>query len=150
MYLQQLKNIMVLRRLNKADISRMAGVSRAAVTKWFGSEKGVCNVETFTLMKLAAALKLSPEYFLKECEDLQSFETLFLWDHLYSSMEEFIVTLTRDRLSSIARLVQVMGFHSAVKIIGQRAVDLFPKYKQFIKPARQRELEILWPLYRTH
>lgn len=147
MYLQQLKNIIISRRLRKADISKMAGVSRAAITKWFSVKSGVCNVETATLMRLASALEISPEYFLKKSGDLSQLETLFLWDHLYPSMEEFLLAVTRDRLPAVARLVQVLGFHSAVEIIGQKAIKLFTKYKKFMKPARQHELEIIWPLY---
>lgn len=147
MYLQQVKNIMTAKGVRRADIAKMAGVSRAAVSKWFKSPEGEANVETRTLIKLAESLKIPPEYFLKKSEDISSFETKFLWDHIYPSMEEFVLALTRNHLPAIARLVQVLGFHSAEKICGISVLKLFPKYKKFIKPARLKELEILWPLY---
>lgn len=149
MYLQVLKNISFKRRLSRADLSRLAGVSRAAVTQWFkkGEKTGWVNVESKTLLQLAQALQINPSQFLEERVPLANFETRFLWDRLYPSMESFVQALNHRRLPAIARLVQEVGFHDSKKILGQIIVKKFDQYKKFIKPIRRKELEILWPLY---
>lgn len=149
MYLQILKNTIVSRNLTKADIARLAGVSRAAVSKWFHSEPGLINVESKTLLSLAKGLQISPEIFLRECLDLKPFGTRFLWDHLYPSMEKFVQALVQNRLPALARLVQVLGFKEAQAVVGKKAVAWFGKYKKYIKPLRRKQLEVLWPLYQS-
>lgn len=149
MYLQALKNIMVSKGLNRADVARLAGVSRAAVSKWFrqGEKTGVVNVETKTIIELARTLKLPPDIFLKELENLSAYETEFLWDRLYPDMEHFLKAVAEGRLPALARLVQVLGFHQAGAVAGKKVIRLFHKYKKHIHPTRRRALEVIWSLY---
>jgi len=138
---------MISKHLKKADIAERAGVSRAAVTKWFQSEGGMVNVESQTLLQLARGLNVTPEIFLKPTPDLSSLQTRFLWDHLYPDMESFIQALLQNRMEAIARCVQVLEFREAVALLGKKTIRCFDQYKKFIKPARRKELEILCPLY---
>jgi len=151
MYFQQLKNLLYKNSLTKSDLARLAGVTRAAVTRWFydGADDGFINLESETIKKIAEGLQISPEVLMTVSEDLSGYQTWYLWDHLYPNMEAFVLALTQLRLPAIARLVQVKGFYQALQVIGKKAVTLFPKYKQLIKPARRKELEILWPFYTT-
>jgi len=149
MYLQALKNMMISKGLNRADVAKLAGVSRAAVSKWFrqGEETGVVNVETKTIFELAGALKLPPDLFLKKRENLSAYETEFLWDRLYPDMEHFLKAVAEGRLPALARLVQVLGFHQAKIVAGKKSVTLFDKYKKYIHPTRRHALEAVWQLY---
>jgi transcriptional regulator with XRE-family HTH domain len=147
MYLQALTKYMLSKHLRRADVARIAGVTRAAVTRWFATAGNTCNVETHTLLRLAHGLGIDPAALLREEPDLSPMATRFLWDRLYPNMETFVEALARRRLPAIARLVQVVGFHDAMPVVGRRAVALFPHYKRWIKPARRRQLEMLWPFY---
>lgn len=151
MNIQVLNNIINSKKWSRADLARMAHVSRAAVTKWFhqGEKSGWANVETNTLFQLAASLKIQPGLLLTKPVDWASIQTRFLWDRLYPDMESFLLALERERPQALARLVQVLGFREARQIIGKKAVVQFEKYKKQIKPARRNELEILWPLYNS-
>lgn|SRR3989338_3825878 len=149
MYLQVLKNISINRSLRKADIADLAGVSRAAVTKWFlqeGTDRAV-NVESRTLTRLASGLGVPVERLLKPLPDLSPYRTEFLWDGLYPSMDQFVRALIQGRLPALARLIQEIGFARARRVIGKRAISQFSRYKKFIKPVRRGQLEVLWPLY---
>lgn len=147
MYIQTLKNLIVARHLSHADTARMARVSRATVCKWFHSPAGLINVEIKSLIKLAQGLRIEPQELLVKNTDISHMSTLFLWDRLYPSMEEFALAIALGQLPALARLVQVVGLNSAGKILGCKALKLFPRYKKYIKPVRRRQLEILWPLY---
>lgn len=151
MYFQVLKNILHYKSFKQTDLASLAGVSRAAVSKWFqeGEKKNFINVETKTLLHLASRLGISPDLFLQKRENLSIFKTLFLWDFLYPDMETFIVALSQNRLSALARLVQALGFRQARFVVGAKAVKLFPRYSRYLKPARRKQLEILWPLYQN-
>ena len=147
MYLQALKSFMSVNNLRAADIAKLAKISRAAVSKWFHQPSDWVNVESSTLMRLALSLNITPDLFLKKTPDLSPWQTRFLWDRLYTSMEKFVRALRGGEPPALARLVQVTGFFCARHILGKKIVRDFPKYKQFIKPIRRRHLEILWPLY---
>lgn len=147
MYLQRLKIIMAARRLKAADIAKLSNVSRACVCKWFKTKDGVCNIETRTLLNLAKNLKVSPEELLKNSNELSQLSTRFLWDSLFPNMETFVTALSQDNLIAMARLVQVLGIHDSIKVSGNHILKLFSRYKKYIKPVRQSELEILWKLY---
>lgn len=149
MYLQELKNFIFYKRLRKSDVARLAGVSRAAVTKWFREVRpdGTVNVESQTLFHLATGLGIPVERLVKPTPDLAPFQPQFLWDSLYPSMEHFIQALIQGRLPAIGRLVQEVGIGNARRIIGGKAISLFPQYKKFIKPIRRKQLETLWSLY---
>lgn len=138
------------KELSRADLARIAEVSRAAVTRWFreGEKTGWVNVETRTLLKLAKGLGISPHEFLNERMNLKQFETRFLWDRLYPDMESFVKALIQHRAPAMARLVQVLGFRDAKQVAGTSIITLFERYKKFIIPARRRQLEKLWLLYK--
>lgn len=149
MYLQQLKNLMVSRDLNQTAIAAMAGVTRASVSKWFkDATTDWVNVETRTVIQLAHSLKLSPAHFLTPNENLEKYQTRYLWDSLYPNMELFLKAVRKKKPVALARLVQVAGFRSAISIIGKSIVKNFKGYAKFIHPVRRRELELLWPLYK--
>ncbi|MBI2067560.1 MAG: helix-turn-helix transcriptional regulator [Deltaproteobacteria bacterium] len=137
------------KNLSRADVARLAGLSPAAVTKWFRevNPEGRVNVESRTLFRLASSLGIPAENLLKPTANLAPYQTEFLWDRLYPSMEDFIFALIQDRPSAIARLVQQVGFYEASKIIGKKAISLFDRYRRFIHPVRRKQLEVLWPLY---
>lgn len=149
MYFQYIKNYIKLKSWNKARLAKAAGVSRAAVTRWFhaGETSGWVNVETGTLKKLAASLGVTPDRFLQPCPPLKPYHTLFLWDVLYPDMESFAKAITENRVPALARLTQVLGFHSARQAAGKKVIALFPRYKNHIKPARRKQLETVWELY---
>lgn len=140
---------MISKGLNRADVAKLAGVSRAAVSKWFrqGEETGIVNVETKTIFEMAASLNIEPDIFLKHRENLSAYETEFLWDRLYPDMEHFLKAVTEGRMPALARLVQVLGFHQAGAVAGRKIIGLFNRYKRYIDPVRRRALEAVWQLY---
>jgi len=140
---------MAIKGYRRADLSRLAGVSKAAVCKWFKSADGICNMEVRTLLTLAKNLGVEPRELMDRPEDISYLEPHFLWDRSYPSMESFVGALSLKQLPAIARLIQMTGFHEAAHVIGKPAIDLFPRYKKYIKPARRRALEVIWPLYRS-
>lgn len=152
MYLQALKKIMKERGLRKADVARLAGVSRACVTRWFrlaAKQKGWVNVESGTFRRLQRALNISPDFLLASPINPASFQTRFLWDRLYPNMEAFVKGVQNQQEPALSRLVEVLGFHEASAIAGEAVLKKFPQYKRRIKPIRRKELESLWPLYHS-
>ena len=138
---------MVSKRLKAAGVARLAGVSRAAVSRWFHDPSEWVNVESLTLKRLALSLNLEPAFFLRKSPDLTPLQTQFLWDALYPDMDRFVRAINAHEPPALARLVQVLGFHQASRIAGQTLINKFHDYKHFIKPVRRRHLELLWPLY---
>jgi len=104
-------------------------------------------VETKTLIHLAKELGISPDYLLRPREDLSKWQIPFLWDKLYPTMESFVAAIGQKQPTALARLLQVLGFHDAIYIVGPSIVTEFHHYKKYIKPARRKQLENLWPLY---
>ena len=149
MNIQILNNLKNVHRLSQADLARMARVSRAAVCKWFHHREktGWANVETNTLLKLAKSLHVDPGLFLSPPILWDETQARFLWDALYPDMESFVSAINQARPQALARLVQVLGFHESLLIAGKKTVTLFEKYKKYLKPARRKELETLWPIY---
>lgn len=149
MYIQQLKNIMIDKNLSQSDVARLAQVSGAAVSKWFkhAIDRDWINVETGTVIRLAQGLKISPEQLLKPTPRLERWQSQFLWDRLYPTMEAFAQALLVRQLPAVARLTQVLGLRNAARLMGKWAIRKFPDYKRYIKPARRKELELLWSLY---
>ena len=147
MYLQLLKILKIINNLNNSKLAQAAGLSRAAVTKWFQSDKDKINMQTAHLFKMAENLNIPAQILLTPLADLTPFQTRFLWDSLYPDMESFLVAILEKRSPALARLVQVLGFHDAQKIAGKAIITGFLKYKKHLKPARKKQLEILWPLY---
>lgn len=151
MYLQHLKNIVNLKNLSQSDLARLAHLSRATVTKWFrqGEKKGWANTEMVSVIRLAQSLNLPSSLFLEKRSLLSTHQTNFLWDALYPDMESFVKALLEFRLPALARLTQVLGFYEASQLLGKKVILRFNDYKKFIKPARRKQLEILWPLYNS-
>ena len=148
MYLQILKNIIENRSLNKAEIAHLAGVSKAAVTKWFeqGKQSDFVNVETKSLLQLAKGLNVDVKLFLSERGRLQPYQTSFLWDLLYPNMENFLKAVVQKKLLALARMVEVLGLHDAQYVAGDSVIKKFSDYKKFIKPVRREQLEVLWQI----
>ena len=149
MYWQRVKTLMVARGLRPASLARLAGVSRAAVTKWSreGKKTGWVNAEVNTLRRLARGLGITPDVLLQECDHLSAWKTSFLWDRLYPDMEHFLVAVARGELPALARLVDILGFSQAEKVAGRKILTTFLRYKRFLRPPRREALEKLWPLY---
>lgn len=149
MYCQNLKYISGLKGIKPADLARLAGVSRAAVSRWFreGNRTGFMNMETKTLSRLSQSLNLAPGVFFEKLPDLEPESTLFLWDSLYSDMAAFVCALIKGEIQAVARLVQVLGLHESKMILGKKIVHDFSKYKKYLHPARARQLEAIWHLY---
>lgn len=91
MYLQALKNVMKARGLKKADVARLAGVSRAAVTRWFrlaAKQKGWVNVESRTLSQLTDVCGIESGLLLeKQRISYPKQSTSFLWEYPLSFNE---------------------------------------------------------------
>jgi len=147
--LQILKNLIIKNQYTQKELATLVGVTPAAVTRWFQrAVEGWVNVESQTLKKLAEVFKVSPDFLMQEREDLRHFQNRYLWDALYASMEDFLQALREQRPPALARLVQVSGLRDSMVLLGKRVIlNRFPFYKQFIHPARRRQLEVLWPLY---
>lgn len=152
--LQTLITISKLRNKNQADLARLAGVSRQAVSLWFAEKDAQeINLRSSHLKKLADGLRVSVDTLLQPLPVLadqkltHSLETRLLWDHLYGSLADFSVGIVRGETPALARLVQVFGLFSAAKIAGNHLVwDCFPQYKLHIRPIRREQLERLWRL----
>lgn len=137
---------MVSRNIQRAQLARRCGVSRAAVSKWLAAKGDFVNVETQTARAIAQVLGVPLPSLFEPIGVLAPLETSFLWDHLYPSMEEFLIAVTRGTPVAMARFVQVMGFFKAEAVFGKKIVTAFPIYKLYIKPARRKSLETIWPL----
>lgn len=150
MYFLNLKYLLAAIQLKPADLARSAEVSRAAVSRWFreGERTSFVNVETRTLLTLAQNLGVKPEFFFIKLPDLDDETVLFLWDYLYPDMGTFISALLRHNPPALARLVQVLGLHEAQAILGKTVIRDFSSYKKYLHPARARQLEAIWHLYR--
>jgi transcriptional regulator with XRE-family HTH domain len=146
MYLQHIINIMNFRRLSGAQLAQRCHLSRAAVSKWFASPDDFINVETQTARTVAQVLDIPLPRLFEPIQRLSQFETSFLWDRLYPSMETFVMAVMREDPVAMARFVQVLGLFKAEAVLGKKIVAAFPNYKHHIKPARRKGLEILWPL----
>lgn len=150
MYCQNLKYISSLKGLKPADLARKAGVSRAAVSRWFreGEKTGFVNAETKTLCYLSQNINVPPQFFFEDMPDLKPESTLFLWDHLYPDMTAFVCALIKGDREAVARLVQVLGLYESEMILGKKIILDFQAYRKYLHPARVRQLEAVWHLYR--
>lgn len=151
MYCRNLKYISSFNGLRPSDLARLAGVSRAAVSRWFceGAKTGFVNVETRTLLRLSQNLCMPPEFFFADLPDLEAELALFLWDHLYPDMTAFVSALVKGEMQALARLVQVLGFHESKNIFGEKIIRNFPKYKKYLHPVRCKQFEAIWDCYKS-
>ncbi len=168
MFLSRLDTIMRVRKLRQADIARMAGVSRQAVSLWFRQadrsesprQEGECDLQdrkplripAITAEKLARALGI-PLIRLLSPLPLQDNPKLrkqlcaeFLWDRLYPSLTAFAVAIVEAEPRALARLVEARGLFEAAAIGGDAVWRLFPVYARHLHPKRREECEKVWKL----
>jgi transcriptional regulator with XRE-family HTH domain len=140
---------MKARRLNQADLARTAGVSRQAVARWFRKTDTV-QLRAPHFMALCERLGVPPADLtgsapeLSDANTRQRLTTVFLWDHLFPTLEDFIVALARFDERAAARYIQVQGLFAGDKIWGKKIWAAFPRLAPFIHPARRAQLEVLW------
>lgn len=147
MNIKTLKIITKLRGLTQAEIARKAGVSRQAVSLWFkGSD---VNVKSHHLQKLATELHLTADDLLQplsydSADDVRRLGATLLWDHLYPTIEDFVIALLQKKPQALARLVEVYGLFRASALVKKAVWKLFPKYKKFLPPIRRKQCERIW------
>ncbi len=139
-----LEILMRVRRMNRADIARLAGVSRQAVTLWFGKTgEEEIPMRARHQNTLARALDvpvdtlIRPLPIYKEGKEREA-EAALLWDRLYASLTDFVAALLRGEPPALARLVQVYGLFKAARIVGKTVWRKFPEFSRFLEP-HQRE-----------
>jgi transcriptional regulator with XRE-family HTH domain len=138
---------------SQADLARIAGVSRQAVSKWFKAKPGSeVDVLSSHLRKLADGLDVSADILLRplpvlgDPEATLQYEAALLWDRIYPDLADFSAALAWGELPALARLVQVYGLFRASKVAGRRVWDRFHDYKRLIRPVRREQLECIWKL----
>ena len=143
--------IATLRGLNQSDLAALAGVSRQAVSLW--AKQSIINLRLKNLQQLAKGLGVSlddlvqPLPVLNDPKATETLQTGLLWDHLFPSLESFVVALVKGDLRALARLVQVYGLYGGAKTMGPAVWKKFPQYKNLIHPARREQCEKLWMLH---
>lgn len=147
MWVRTLETFLKSRDLSQAELARLIGVSRQAVSLWFRQKEA--NLHSRHLLRLSAVLDVPVEDLVKPlpCFDTETHERLLaelLWDRLYPDLDDFAIALSASEPRAIGRLVEVYGLYAAAKALGDRVWQEFPSYKRFIHPARRRELERLW------
>ncbi len=147
------KNLELLcrkRGLNQSDLSRLAGVSRQAVSLWFKKKEDFIDVRSRNLDRLCRELRISPNDLLKEMpvlEPVGAWRAQFLWDRLYPDSESFALALSKGDLRAIGRLVQVWGLYRSAKVLGKVVWREFEKYAKYITPPQRRKCECIWALH---
>ncbi len=140
---------MKARRLNQADLARAAGISRQAVARWF-QKTGTVQLRAHHFMALSDRLGVAPQDLMGAAPELsdivmrQRLSTKFLWDHLFPSLEDFIVALARFDERATARYIQVEGLFAGEKTWGKKIWTAFPRLAPLIHPVRRTQLEALW------
>lgn len=154
MNLDSLRIIAFLRKKRPADLARLAGVSRQAVSHWF-RQTGEIQVKSSHLKNLAKGLHVKPDVLLNPLPILDDpkatrrFETLLLWDKAFPSLGEWGVAFLRGDLRAMARLVEAFGLYHGAKIAGKKGGliwEKFPDYKKMIRPGRRSSLEKVWEI----
>jgi transcriptional regulator with XRE-family HTH domain len=148
---QTLKTIAKARSLSQSDLARLAGVSRQAVSLWFKGAHAHADVHAKHLLSLSHALGLSVEDITTPLpcsgpEESAALRAGFLWDRLYTGIDDFAVAVSNEEPKALARLVQVCGLFGAAKAAGPAVWTKFERYKNHIHPMRRMELEKLWLL----
>ena len=140
-----LKILSKLRHLSQSDLAKMAHISKQAVSLWFQKEKDFINIQSTHLQNLAEALKLNSHDLLKPLPCIKD-EASLLWDHLYPSLEDFVIALVQHKPKALSRLVEVYGLFQSQNMMGKIIWTLFPKYKKYLPPIRRKQCEALWHL----
>jgi len=155
MNVQTVRVLSKLRRKSQADLARIAGVSRQAVSQWFkASGHAEVDVLSSHLKRLSdglsapADLLLRPLPVLGDGAAVRKLEATLLWDNLYPDLGDFAIALVRSESPALARLAQVFGLYRASKIAGRKVWDRFHEYKRQIRPVRRQQLERIWELHR--
>ena len=148
---QVLQIILKLRGLSQSDLARMAQVSRQAASLWFKKEVNI-NIQSSHLSKLAKALNLKiddlcdPLPLLEETSQKKELEVSLIWDHLYPSLQDFVIALVQKKPRALSRLVETYGLFQSEKIIGKMVWTKFHEYKKNLPPIKRKQCEQLWNL----
>lgn len=131
----------------RAELARRVGVSRQAVSLWFGGEEA--NLQGKHLIRVSEVLGVSVEELAKplpcfEPEIHAQLRATLLWDRLFPDLDDFAVALSAGDPRALGRFVEVYGLYAAEATLGSLVWRDFPNYKRYIHPARRRELETLW------
>lgn len=151
-----LEAIKEIRKISQSDLARMAGVSRQAVSKWFGEQGntkgGSLSLRISTVQRLAENLGvpihtlLAPIPHISDASTVDRLRAKYLWDRLYPSILSFSVALIRGELRAIARLVQCDGLFEASKVVGKIIWKRFDDYKKYMPRQRVQQCEIVWKI----
>ena len=150
MHASTLRIIMKVRGLNQSAVSKIAGVSRQAVSLWFISQSDFQNIQIRPLIKLSRSLNISiddltqPMPLLSDQNLRMMLYVEFCWDSLYPDIEAFFIALARYQLPAMARLVACLGMFESAYILGDRVWVDYSKYRQYIHPARRKECDHIW------
>jgi transcriptional regulator with XRE-family HTH domain len=144
---------MKARGLNQSDISRIAGVSRQAVSLWFSSKSDFQNIPVLHLIKLCGSLNISidnlvkPVPLLSDPEARKRLFAEFCWDRAYPDIDAFFIALSKHQLPALARLAECRGMYESAHIVGNAAWRDYPKYSRYIHPVKRKECDHLWRLH---
>ena len=144
---QTLRGHMKARGISQSELARHVGVSRQAVSLWL-RRTGQVNVQSQHLLRVSSALGVSAEELMEtlpcyEPHRHDGLRTRYLWDRLYSDIDDFAIALNRNEPKAVARLVEVEGLYGAEKVLGAGVWEQFEDYKRHIHPARRLQLEVL-------
>jgi transcriptional regulator with XRE-family HTH domain len=146
MYARNLHLLLMKRELTQSALARRLGLSRQAISLWFRPESAFVNIHTKHLNRLCEVFNVSSNDLLTpfpEMEASRDYDTLFLWDRLYESLDAFYVALANREWRAVGRLVQVVGLYRSAKILGKTVWNDFSKYSRFIHPGKRRICEAL-------
>ncbi len=152
MYASTLRLIMKIRGLNQSAISKIAGVSRQAVSLWFISKTDFQNIQVLPLINLSRSLNIPLDDLTRPIPQLsdqnkrKDLYAEFCWDYLYPDIEAFFTALARFQSPALARLVSCRGMYESAHAAGGRVWTDYPKYRQHIHPARRKECDHIWEL----
>lgn len=152
MYASTLRIIMNIRGLNQSAVSRIAGVSRQAVSLWFLSKSDFQNVQILPLIRLSRSLNISIDDLTQSLpliSDRNRRKMLyaeFCWDNLYPNIDAFFIALARRQFPAVSRLVSCRGLFESAAALGGMVWADYSKYRKHIHPARRKECDHIWEL----
>ena len=143
--------------MSRSDLSRLAKVSRQAVSLWFQkAAEGYTslNIQSKHLRNISQNLGISQDELSSSLpiigtSEEKALETTILWDRLYPSLPRFIVALHHGELRAIARLVQCYGLFRASSILGKTVWRKFHQYKEHIEPRQREQWQAIWNLQKN-
>jgi transcriptional regulator with XRE-family HTH domain len=140
---------MTLNNLNANRLAKAAGLTRQAISKWFTSNQNLIKADWQSVIKISKVLNVQPSKLLEDPFEAldrkkrKEIEILLLWDHLFDSLESFIVAMMQKDPRAVARYIHVFGILNAEKIWGKWVFKKFSDYAVYIHPARRKELSAL-------